>query len=179
MHNSHYLWAWMLSRVFYYRSQVKRRRSPHENSFIFYHVVCHVQSLLVLYFIGFVYDCRIEVVCGSVQANTLYNCIEGILESVSLFLLIGVENTILNLIKQPTALGVRQNNINLWIFMFKRLRHPSYRSTCPSSTHKRSQVAISLWVYLRTRFFVVDIMIIEVFELVHEEGAGFGWVGIG
>ena len=179
MHHSHYLRAWMLSSVFNHSSQVKCRWATHEDSLIFYHVVCHVQSLLVLYFVCFIYDCGVEVVCRSVQADPLYDCIKRIFQPVSFFLLISVQNTILNLIEQPTSLGVRQNNINLRIFLLKILGHPRNRPTRPSPTNKSCQVAIGLRVYLRARLFIVNIMIIEVLELVHEESASFGWVGVG
>lgn len=128
--------VWMLSCVFDSSCNVQSWWTSHKDSFIFYHVICHMKCFFIFDFIGFVNHSNIKVICGTIKSYSLNDSIERIFKSISFFLLIGVENTIFNFVKKSTSLWVRKNDINFRIFLFQILGDSCYWSTCTSSANE-------------------------------------------
>ena len=169
----------MFSCIFDSSCNVQSWWTSHKDSFIFYHVICHMKCFFIFDLVGFVNHSSIKVICRTIKPYSLNYSIERIFKSISFFLLIGVKNTIFNFVKKSTSLRIRKDNINFRIFLFQILGHSCYWSTCTSSTNESIKQAIGLFINLRTCLFIMNMMIIKVLKLIHEKSWSFRRIRIG
>lgn len=126
---------------------------------------------MIFNFVGFVDFSSVEVFRRPVEPNTLNDSIKGVLQSITFLLLIGIQDTIFNFVKKPTSFRISQDYIYSVIPLFQVFRNASNRSSRACSTYKGINISICLLIYLRTCLLVMNVMVVDILELVHEEGS--------
>ncbi len=148
MGNSNHISPLLLPPIFDTSNQIHSRRPAQKQTFILYQIVTHMQYFLICHLISIIDQCLVEIRSRSVQTYSLDHCIERIAKTVSLFLLVGKQYIVFDLIEQPWTFRISQYHLYLTISLFEILRYASQGPSRSSTATKTIYHFLCLPVYL-------------------------------